>query len=78
MVYTQQANIWSFTRDGTEFAEEIRECSVRRILTDWHLPKIDLWAVFPTGRMATAKARQFASFVQTILAEGATGHSGRE
>jgi hypothetical protein len=28
---------------------------------------MDLWAVFPTGRMASAKAREFASFVETCI-----------
>lgn len=50
------------------FAEELADGRVRRVLTDWHLPLIDLWAVFPTGRMASAKARQFAGFVERIMA----------
>jgi hypothetical protein len=28
---------------------------------------IDLWAIFPTGRLASAKARAFADFVEAIL-----------
>jgi hypothetical protein len=32
-----------------------------------------LWAVFPTGRLASAKARAFAEFVEGILSvESAT------
>jgi hypothetical protein len=27
-----------------------------------------LWAVYPTGRMASAKARAFAEFVESVLA----------
>ena len=54
------------------FAPEIESGAVRRVLTDWSLPPIDLWAVFPTGRMASAKARQFARFVEAALA----AHSG--
>lgn len=50
------------------FADELTTGRVRRVLTDWHLPPIDLWAVFPTGRMASAKARQFAGFVEQIMA----------
>jgi DNA-binding transcriptional LysR family regulator len=34
----------------------------------WTLPPIDLWAVFPTGRRASAKARTFASFIEERLA----------
>jgi DNA-binding transcriptional LysR family regulator len=49
------------------FAPEIESGVVRRVLSDWSLPPIDLWAVFPTGRMASAKARLFASFVEAAL-----------
>ena len=57
------------------FASELANGSVRKVLQAWKLPLFDLWAVFPTGRMATAKARQFASFVETVMAEGQTGYS---
>jgi DNA-binding transcriptional LysR family regulator len=101
VVYSQTANIWSFSRDGAEtsvavrgrvrvsaaeglraavladigltiasdwmFSHELGNGAVRRVLTDWLLPDIDLWAVFPNGRMASAKARAFATFVQQAL-----------
>jgi DNA-binding transcriptional LysR family regulator len=50
------------------FAPEIASGEVVRVLTGWALPDLDLWAVFPTGRMASAKARAFADFVQATLA----------
>jgi hypothetical protein len=37
------------------------------VLTDWLLPRVDLWALFPTGRQASAKARAFASFVESQM-----------
>lgn len=49
------------------FAQELHEGSVQRVLTEWRLPGIDLWAVFPSGRLASAKARQFAAFVKSIM-----------
>ena len=49
------------------FAPELAGGTVQRVLPDWTLPTIDLWAVFPTGRLASAKARAFAEFVQDIL-----------
>jgi len=49
------------------FAPELADGSVRRLLEDWTLPDIELWAVFPTGRMVTAKARQFAEFVRHVM-----------
>ncbi len=60
------------------FAQELASGQVRRVLTDWHLPPIDLWAVFPTGRMASAKARQFAQFVERIMAEPYASYSEEE
>jgi DNA-binding transcriptional LysR family regulator len=55
------------------FAEGLERGAVRRLLTDWSLPPIDLWAVFPSGRMVSAKARAFATFVEQALSP----HSGQ-
>lgn len=49
------------------FAPEIASGRVRRVLHDWRLPATDLWAVFPTGRNASTKARVFASFIEQEL-----------
>ncbi|MBP2547930.1 DNA-binding transcriptional LysR family regulator [Neorhizobium galegae] len=49
------------------FWPELQSGEVLRVLEDWALPDIDLWAVFPTGRLASAKARAFADFVETIV-----------
>jgi DNA-binding transcriptional LysR family regulator len=46
------------------FAPELKSGAVISVLNDWLLPPIDLWAVFPTGRQASAKARAFASFIE--------------
>ncbi|SCW59099.1 LysR family transcriptional regulator [Ancylobacter rudongensis] len=51
------------------FAPELESGAVRRVLEDWELPPVDLWAVFPTGRLASAKARAFADYVESILAQ---------
>jgi DNA-binding transcriptional LysR family regulator len=48
---------------------ELRRGLVREVLADWRLPAIDVWAVFPTGRRASAKARAFAAFAAEVLAE---------
>lgn len=50
------------------FAPELASGQVRRVLTGWDLPAMDLWAVFPSGRKASAKARAFAAFVEALLA----------
>lgn len=49
------------------FAPELESGAVVRVLEDWELPPVDLWAVFPTGRLASAKARAFADFVETSI-----------
>ncbi|MGV1793588.1 LysR family transcriptional regulator [Rhizobium sp. A37_96] len=49
------------------FAPELETGAVVRLLDDWELPPLDLWAVFPTGRLASAKARAFADFVEVLL-----------
>jgi DNA-binding transcriptional LysR family regulator len=49
------------------FAPELASGAVKRLLPEWVLPSIDLWAVFPTGRLASARARAFADFVEDVL-----------
>lgn len=49
------------------FAHEIADGTVKVVLKDWQLPRIDLWAVFPAGRTATAKARTFTKFVREVM-----------
>ena len=49
------------------FAPEITDGTVKVVLQDWALPRIDLWAVFPAGRTATTKARTFTQFVQEVM-----------
>jgi DNA-binding transcriptional LysR family regulator len=49
------------------FAPELAAGTVRPILTEWALPPVDLWAVYPSGRMPTAKARAFAAFIEREL-----------
>ena len=49
------------------FAPEIASGAVKQVLTDWELPGIDLWAVFPSGRMVSAKARAFVAWVEEMF-----------
>jgi DNA-binding transcriptional LysR family regulator len=49
------------------FSAELASGAVRVVLADWSLPPIDLWAVYPTGRMPSSKARTFAAFVEAEL-----------
>ena len=47
---------------------ELASGSVVAVLTDWSLPHADLWALFPSGRLPTAKARAFVSWFETDFA----------
>jgi DNA-binding transcriptional LysR family regulator len=49
------------------FTPEIANGTVKAVLSDWKLPRSNLWAVFPVGRTATAKARTFVNFVEEVL-----------
>lgn len=51
------------------FSPELANGRVRAVLTDWQLPPVDLWAVFPAGRLVTSRARAFVAFVESVLAE---------
>jgi DNA-binding transcriptional LysR family regulator len=49
------------------FSPELQTGEVVTALDDWTLPAISLSAVYPTGRMASTKARAFVSFVEECL-----------
>jgi DNA-binding transcriptional LysR family regulator len=49
------------------FTPELANGMVETALTDWRLPDMDLWAVFPAGRLASSKARAFVTFVGASL-----------
>jgi len=58
------------------FSPELADGSVQAVLTDWELPSIDLWAVFPAGRLVSAKARAFVAFVEETLGAAGSGTGG--
>jgi DNA-binding transcriptional LysR family regulator len=49
------------------FEPELGSGALVRVLTEWSLPPIDLWALYPAGRMASAKARAFVAYVEELL-----------
>jgi DNA-binding transcriptional LysR family regulator len=51
------------------FSPEIASGEVVPVLTDWELPAIELFAVFPSGRAPTAKVRAFVAFIERALAD---------
>jgi DNA-binding transcriptional LysR family regulator len=50
------------------FSPELRSGKVVAILEDWALPPTNLSAVYPTGRLASTRARAFVSFVERFMA----------
>ena len=56
------ASEWAFT-------PELKSGAVVSVMDDWMLPPISLSAVYPTGRLASTKARQFTAFVEHCLAD---------
>ena len=50
------------------FSPELESGKVVPILQDWSLPPANLSAVYPTGRLASTKARAFVSFVERCMA----------
>lgn len=57
-------------------APELADGRVVRLLADWRLPDIDLWAVFPAGRMPSARARAFADWFSPLIRKGPGGIEG--
>jgi DNA-binding transcriptional LysR family regulator len=53
------------------FTPELKSGAVKVVLADWSLPPGELWAAFPTGRQASAKARAFTMFMERQLSEEA-------
>jgi DNA-binding transcriptional LysR family regulator len=49
------------------FTPELNSGVVVSVMDDWALPTINLSAVYPTGRLASTKARQFTAFVEHCL-----------
>jgi len=49
------------------FAPELKSGAVVSVMDDWALPSITLSAVYPTGRLASTKARLFTAFVENCL-----------
>lgn len=51
------------------FRPELECGTVVRCLTDWSLPPVDLWVVYPSGRLTSAKARAFSDFVAGVIGD---------
>jgi len=50
------------------FTPELKSGQVVQLLQDWTLPTTSLSAVYPTGRLASARARAFVAYVEELMA----------
>lgn len=53
------------------FAPELSTGEVQVLLPEWDLPPVDLWAVYPSGKRVSAKARAFIEHVEKVLCPAA-------
>jgi DNA-binding transcriptional LysR family regulator len=51
------------------FAPELDSGEVVSILKDWTLPPIDLWVIFPSGRLTSRKARTFVKWFENMISD---------
>ena len=49
------------------FAPELESGEVVPVLEEWSLPPMDLWVIYPSGRLTTAKARAFVKWFEAII-----------
>jgi len=53
------------------FTPELKSGEVVSILEEWTLPPIDLWVIYPSGRLTSAKARAFVKWFEKIITQAA-------
>jgi DNA-binding transcriptional LysR family regulator len=49
------------------FAPELESGEVASVLDEWTLPPIDLWVIFPSGRLTSTKARTFVKWFENMM-----------
>jgi len=49
------------------FAPELASGEVVPVLQDWSLPPMDLWVIYPSGRLTSTKARAFVNWFERII-----------
>jgi DNA-binding transcriptional LysR family regulator len=49
------------------FAPELKSGEVVSVLDEWTLPPMDLWVIYPSGRLTTAKARAFIRWFEKTM-----------
>lgn len=49
------------------FAPELVSSEVVSVLEEWSLPPIDLWVIYPSGRLTSLKTRAFVKWFEKII-----------
>lgn len=63
------------------FEPEVARGEAVTVLNQWRMPTMDLWAIFPTGRLTSAKARAFVDYLVQVFGTESTHaaiHSAQE
>ena len=50
-----------------QFAPELESGEVVSLLEEWSLPSMDLWVIYPSGRLTSTKARVFVKWFEQII-----------
>jgi len=50
-----------------QFAPELKSGEVVSLLGEWSLPSMDLWVIYPSGRLTSTKARVFVNWFEQII-----------
>jgi len=53
------------------FAPELASGEVVPVLEKWNLPPMDLWVIYPSGRLSSAKAQAFVKWFEKIISRAA-------
>jgi DNA-binding transcriptional LysR family regulator len=51
------------------FAPELASGAVIPILKEWSLPAMELWVIYPSGKLTSAKARAFVKWFESTITE---------
>ena len=51
------------------FAPELASGTVLPVLKEWTLPPMELWVIYPSGKLTSTKARAFMKWFETTIAE---------
>ncbi len=54
---------------GWMFTPELKSGEVASVLGEWTLPPINLWVIYPFGRLTSAKARSFMEWFEKTIGQ---------